>query len=234
MLQIRAMRDDNQRLLLIGGGEITPDWIQYFAPSAYIVAVDGGLATCLDAGVMPDALIGDLDSVEKAHLDKARAHQVDIHAISEQDTTDFEKALRHFTAAQTESSDLPNHLVIGLGFLGKRFDHALASLHVLARYADRQIILLSPYDAVMLKTGSADFSVPVNTRFSIWPVEPVSFVRSDGLYWPLDGLRLATGHQIGTSNKTNSDRQKLVPQRPDDRYVIMVEAENWPGLLPPA
>ncbi|MGC6412856.1 MAG: thiamine diphosphokinase [Candidatus Puniceispirillaceae bacterium] len=215
------MANQRHRLLLIGGGVAETSWIQHFAASSYVVAVDSGLAACLAAGIMPDAVIGDLDSADETQLATARAQQVAIHQIGEQDTTDFEKALTYFSEGD----------VIALGFLGKRFDHALASIHVLARYPDRSILLLSQYDAMMLKKGSCRLSVPSDSRLSIWPVQPVEFVRSEGLFWPLDGLKMAPGHQIGTSNQTHADMQHIIPKQADDIYLVMVDASHWARLL---
>jgi len=34
----------------------------------------------------------------------------------------------------------------------------------------------------------------------VWPLGPQRFTRSRGLHWPLDGLEMAPGQLVGTSN----------------------------------
>ena len=62
-----------------------------FAPMGPVVAVDGGYYGCRVAGITPDLLIGDMDSVDAEDLIDAR-HKTIVHPLAEQDTTDLEKA----------------------------------------------------------------------------------------------------------------------------------------------
>ena len=66
-----------------------------------------------------------------------------MHPLAEQDTTDLEKALRHVRAPA----------IIGFGFLGKRFDHSLAALNVLARYTRQHRVMLVGSDDVLHVTS---------------------------------------------------------------------------------
>jgi thiamine pyrophosphokinase len=66
----------------------------------------------------PQAVIGDLDSISQS---TGRGCGDIFHEVSEQDSTDFDKALRHL--------DVP--LVLAVGFTGARLDHELAVFHTL-------------------------------------------------------------------------------------------------------
>ncbi|MGR3434263.1 MAG: thiamine pyrophosphokinase, partial [Shimia sp.] len=92
-----------------------------------LVAADGGAGRALGWGATPDLVIGDLDS-----LDPATAARLGdrVHHLRDQDSTDFEKCLARVAAP----------LVIGLGFLGDRLDHSLASLSALLG-AGRPVVL---------------------------------------------------------------------------------------------
>ncbi|UYV37753.1 hypothetical protein N4R57_01135 [Rhodobacteraceae bacterium D3-12] len=71
-----------------------------------IVAADGAAQEVLRHGFMPEAVIGDFDSLSEAS--KRRISQDRLHEISEQDSTDFEKCLSRIEAP----------LVLGVGFEG--------------------------------------------------------------------------------------------------------------------
>ncbi|MDE3079942.1 MAG: thiamine pyrophosphokinase, partial [Paracoccaceae bacterium] len=78
---------------LVGGAPISARLLADaldIAPT--LVAADGGAQRALAAGQVPQAVIGDLDSLSA----RARAELTDrLHPVPEQETTDFDKALRH-------------------------------------------------------------------------------------------------------------------------------------------
>ncbi len=151
------------------------------------VAADGGAEVLLARGIVPDATIGDMDSISPGA--RAKLPVTTVHEITEQDSTDFDKALRHIAAP----------LVLGFGFLGARMDHALAALTVLTRHPDRRCILVGDDDVVALLPPSIRLALEPGTRVSLYPMGPVTG-RSTGLRWPIDGIDFAPGGQVGTSN----------------------------------
>ena len=86
-----------------------------------VVAADSGADWLMAVGRTPDALIGDLDSVSSQTRVAIPADHV--HHIAEQDSTDFDKAIRAVAAP----------MIVGIGFLGGQVDHLLAAMPVLAR-----------------------------------------------------------------------------------------------------
>ncbi len=176
-------------VLLVGGGAVDPGRLARAArDAAGVAAADSGADTLLAAGIVPDAVIGDMDSISGAA--RAALPPGVLHEIAEQDSTDFDKALRHIEAP----------LVIGHGFLGARMDHALAVLSVLARYPERTCLLEGPEDAVALLPPEITLDLAPGTRVSLWPLGPVTG-RSEGLRWPIDGLSFAPDATVGTSNE---------------------------------
>lgn len=175
-------------MTLLGGGELETndlDWAHCFAPT--IVAADGGAATALAAGRMPEAVIGDLDSL--APKARARLPEDRIHRVPEQDSTDFEKCLDRVAAP----------LLIGLGFMGARVDHTLAAFSALVG-RDARVLLLGPHDVVFHAPGKVALDLPPGSRLSLFPMRPVTG-HSEGLEWPIAGLSFAPGRCIGTSNR---------------------------------
>ena len=174
---------------LVGGGHLDAgDLDAALAWAPVLVAADGGAVAALAAGRMPQAVIGDLDSLPAAT--RARIAPERLFRIREQDSTDFDKALRNIAAP----------LVIGVGFLGGRLDHQLAVLGTLLARRARPCILLGVQEVVFHLPAAVNLALDSGAVVSLFPLQPVSG-RSQGLEWPIDGLDLAPGGRLGTSNR---------------------------------
>lgn len=158
-----------------------------FAPR--IVGADGGADRLLALGVEPEAVIGDFDSISAVAQARLAGR---LFPIAEQETTDFDKALRSIAAP----------FVLGLGFAGARLDHGLAVLNALVRAPTRRALILSPQDVTFLAPLEMELALPLGTRLSLYPMGAVEG-ESAGLRWPLQGLRFAPDGMIGTSNEVS-------------------------------
>lgn len=179
---------------LVGGGDLDPDVLdEALVRAPHLVAADGAADRLATLGYQPEAIIGDMDSVADADAWRTAATRV-LH-LPEQDTTDFEKCLYSIEATG----------FFGVGFTGRRMDHSMAVFHAMLRYPDRKILLLSAEDAIAL-IPEKGIRVPVQegARVSLVPLVPVTGVASAGLTWPIEGLEMALGQQIGTSNIANA------------------------------
>ena len=101
------------------------------APNAdLVIAVDGGGVVCLEGGVTPDVLVGDLDSADSETVDTAaRARRPSPPLPAEKDATDLELAIAE---ARAQGAD---EIVVTAATSG-RLDHTLAALAALAAAAD--------------------------------------------------------------------------------------------------
>lgn len=175
---------------LVAGGPVRRrDLALALARAPRLVAADGGGDRALAHGHCPEAVIGDLDSLSAAARD--RLGPARLHLVAEQESTDFDKALRAIAA--------PFVLAVGTG--GGRIDHALAVLNALVRHRDRVCLLIGPQDVVFHAPPRFDLRLRLRLgdRLSLFPLAPVSG-ESTGLRWPIAGLAFAPGGRIGTSN----------------------------------
>lgn len=180
-------------IALFGGGEIGPDDVNLALNRVKrCVAADGGAAALIDSGRMPEVVIGDFDSLEKRYRDQIRADR--LFPVREQDSTDFDKALRHIEAP----------LVLGVGFLGGRVDHQLAVFNALIRLQDRPCILLGEREVIFHAPPRIAFAVEPGQTVSLFPFRRVTG-RSRGLEWPIDDLVLEPDGRVGTSNRALAD-----------------------------
>lgn len=174
--------------VLLGGGSVDPrdlEWAMTCAP--VLIGADGGGDRALAMGLVPDYVIGDLDSLS----DQARVQLGDrvIH-VAEQDSTDFGKCLTHVNAP----------FYICLGFSGLRLDHTLAALSEIAKRSDQVIVMLAEEDVVFRLPADFSLDLPAGTRVSLFPFGTVQGT-SVGLRWPIDGLVMQPAGRVGTSNQ---------------------------------
>ena len=190
----------NKIIVLIGGGPVVRT-IPNLIKGLPIVAVDGGLDTCISYSMVPNYFIGDMDSASSSAKQYAKLNKIPSNFVAEQETTDFEKALMYVDAAG----------YVCLGFLDGRLDHSLAVLHVIQKQSHKRPILLLGSEDVVL-TGPNDFRIllPVGERISIWPLGKVSFEYSTGLLYSLKNIKLVQGNQIGTSNSVSENSVQII------------------------
>lgn len=190
---------------LLGGGALRPHDISdalRLAPA--LVAADGGADAALAAGLIPAAVVGDFDSIS-THARATLSPEI-LYEVLEQDSTDFDKALRRL--------DVP--LTLAVGFTGARLDHELAAFHTLAARPEHRCILIGERDIVFLAPPCLTLDLPAGARVSLFPMSEVSG-RSRGLRWPIDGLVFHPARRIGTSNEALGG-------------PVLLEADG-PGLL---
>ena len=152
-----------------------------------LVAADGGAEVALSRGLMPDAVIGDFDSLPTQVRDRIPHER--LHLIREQESTDFEKALRHIKAP----------LVLAVGFTGRRIDHELATYNSLVRHAERRTIVIGEQDICFHLHAELKLELPIGTRVSLFPLARMRCF-SSGLSWSTDGLVFDPAGKVGTSN----------------------------------
>lgn len=213
---------------LVGGGEASIEELsEALRLAPFCVAADGGAELAMRANVPLRALVGDFDSVTAATLSLIPQDQQ--FRISEQETTDFDKALRCIDAP----------MVIGVGLTGGRIDHQLAGLHTLARFAHVPCVLLSKNEIVLISPPRIVLPTRPDDIVSIFPLGPVQG-QSEGLAWPINGLRFDPLNRIGTSNRATGcvtlkmDRPNAVlilPRRliqPVVEALMQPDADGWP------
>jgi thiamine pyrophosphokinase len=204
---------------LVGAGALdraTVEAAHRLAP--VLIAADSGADRLAEMRLRPRAVIGDMDSI--ADPERWRAGPAAFVHLAEQETTDFEKCLY--------ATEAPFYLAVG--FTGRRVDHTLAVFHTLLRYQEKRIVLIGEHEVSALAPPGATLRVAVTpgTRVSIYPLLPVTATRSRGLAWPVDGLALAPGRKIGTSNEASQPVIEVAFDGPG--ALVMLEREALGSL----
>lgn len=181
------------------------------AHAPVLIAADGGADRLAEMRLAPDAVIGDMDSV--AEPGRWRAGPAPFVHLAEQDSTDFEKCLY--------ATEAPLYLAVG--FTGRRVDHTLAVFHALLTYMQKRIVLVGEDEVSALAPAGVALRLAVTpgSRVSVFPLLPVTATRSRGLAWPIEGLAMAPGRRIGTSNAANQPVIEMAFDGPG--ALVMVE-----------
>lgn len=192
-------------VVVVGGDPLPPGAVAAAPPGARVIAADSGLDHALAAGLEPDLVVGDLDSVSAAGLSWAREHGVTIQDHPpDKDKTDTELALAAAIAAPIRGGRVREVLLLGGG--GDRLDHSLAAITALGHPG------LAVCGSVSARWGTAlvevlhgprerRFDLAPGTTFSLLALHgPCHGVRVDGARWPLDGTQIEPGSSLGVSN----------------------------------
>lgn len=185
--------------IVVANGELNtpPDLEQRLAKAGLIVAADGGAAHCRALDILPQLVIGDLDSLEPATRAEYEAQGVRIlqHPV-EKDQTDLELSLLFAKEAGAQEIQV-------LGGLGHRWDHSFANLllGVHPQFASQDILFLNGGTRLFVIRGQASLDARLGERVSLLPLGgDVLGVRTRGLQFPLTGETLAFGSSRGVSN----------------------------------
>lgn len=143
------------------------------------VVADGGADRLLsqNATLIPDEIVGDLDSIKSATLNYYKEKGCVITHLTCQDTTDFTKCL-----SKTSGS------VVALGAPGGRFDHSMASINALYCNLDRDILLINNESQVLLaRAGKTEFFIDTAIEGPTCGLLPigcsVAKVKTEGFKW---------------------------------------------------
>jgi thiamine pyrophosphokinase len=184
-------------VIILGGDAPSAAFTREICTDAeQILCADSGLYACLQAGITPHVLIGDMDSIEKPALDqflKSGGHTRFLP--THKDDTDGYAALR--LALQQPTDEL-----VLLGAQGGRFDHALANcfLLVAAERAGVRARMENEEGKVYALCKPCTLPGKPGELLSLLPLGPARVERSSGLAYPLNPLNLDIDYPIGMSN----------------------------------
>jgi len=181
--------------VVVGGRAVDPAIAGRIGGTDYVIAADSGLHAAVRLGLTADLVVGDLDSVDHALLDRPGL-KVDRHPAAK-DQTDIVLAL-------DRARDLGAREVVVVSGGGGRLDHALANLLVLAspRYAQLQVRALIGDAEIAVVRDRRAMAAPAGTVVSLFAVGgPAHEVTTEGLRYPLRDEVLEPLSSRGVSNE---------------------------------
>lgn len=168
------------------------------APPPVVICADGGARYAKELGIVPQVIIGDMDSIDEATLAffEAKGSALMRHETAK-NQTDTELALIH-------AVDLKPERIIIFGALGSRMDHSLANIMLLASIvpAAADVRIIDDRCEIFTVTDEALVRGDPGQTVSLLPLSPVvSGVTLEGFEYPLRDGEIAMGRSLGISNR---------------------------------
>lgn len=207
-------KDFRAETVILANGEFPTSEItlSILANADYLVCCDGATNQLVENSErLPDVIVGDCDSVSKENFNRFAGI---IHRVPDQSTNDLTKAVNLCRSLKR------NHITF-LGATGKREDHTLANISLLARYLDisdfnfRMITDYGVFDAISDDTQFESF---VGQQVSLFNMSGTS-ISSENLRYPLDKHVLNSLWE-GTLNESLADSFTLFM---NGKYVVFRE-----------
>lgn len=185
-----------QTLILAGGLRAKTAITKHISSSSLVIGADSGAEKALDMGIVPNLVVGDMDSISPKILEQLKELKVPLEIYpAEKDLTDTEIAIQ--AAYQRDYKD-----IVIAGAVGDRWDHSLANIFLLKKYADLGVNIRIIDDKNQIELINEYKRIEKDESFySVIALADDGVVLSlKGFYYDLDRERLDFGSTRGLSN----------------------------------
>jgi len=153
----------------------------YLKNAKRIICCDGSAQNLLLTGMQPDAIVGDMDSLND---ELANRFADRIYLDENQDTNDLTKAV-------SWCIDMGYKDIVIVGATGKREDHTLGNISLLAEYVRSvNVIMVTETGILRPLLKSSAISCFAGQQVSIFSIDPETEVTSFGLRYPLNKTKI--------------------------------------------
>lgn len=187
-------------IILANGKPPKKKVLQFLREQGYetLICADGGADTARAKDVLPDVIIGDLDSVTPETL-KAYEGRTEILHLERQDDTDIEKALSYAHEHGCREAVL-------LGAIGNRLDHSFCNLGIALKFDDRlKVRIVHRKSFLGVYEGTVEIRTLPGETISLYGFDAQTRFTTEGLRYPLSGEALPFGVRESASNVAESD-----------------------------
>ena len=189
------------RAVIVAHGDVLPSDRALLTDGAMIIAADGGALALERWKILPHLVVGDMDSLGQAGVERLAKQAVGIAKFDPaKDESDLELAVAQAIAAGAKE-------IVILGALGgERLDHEAANLLLLADPGYDGTRIEARRGGLRVRAlrgpGSLALDGPVGSRVTLLPVAgDAERVRTVGLRYPLAAETLRFGRARGLSNE---------------------------------
>ncbi|MCJ7472496.1 MAG: thiamine diphosphokinase [Actinobacteria bacterium] len=179
-----------------------------FSKDDIVVCADGGASNALKMGLVPDVVIGDMDSIKFGVKEKIREKSTKTRYIStssQKDESDTQLAVEYALGMDVKK-------IIITGAVGDRIDHTLANIILLSSPKLEDIdarILTDNSDIFIVRKPVTIFGVPGKTITLISLSPYTYFTGTRGLKYELKEEKLDFSPVRGLSNEFIDKKAKL-------------------------
>jgi thiamine pyrophosphokinase len=213
------------KAIVVAGGDAALDDAAQLAGADLVIAADSGAAWLAARHIRPDVVIGDMDSVDPALLDRLAADGVRIERHPpNKDASDAELAVER--AMNAGGDDVT--IIGALG--GERLDHELANLLLLGdRHWATGLRIVRGGTVIRALRGGDSLTLggAVGDIVTLLSIDgDAAGVRTHGLEYPLNGQTLPLGRSRGLSNSVEHTPASVSLER---GTLLVIESRKEPG-----
>ena len=201
-------------VVIVGNGEFPAHQIplNHLKNAGTIICADGGADQLISYNLTPNAIIGDMDST-KLRKDDFKGAWI---SSPNQNRTDLQKTLDWCIANNLND-------VTVLGTMGRREDHSLGNLHVLAEFSKKMDIrFITNYAVIYSFKGKRTFSSLIGQQISIVAIEHVRSISTSGLKYELNNEQFPPACN-GISNEAENDEFSINTSHPVWLFINHIE-----------
>ena len=191
-------------IILANGKPPRKSVISFFQKRSFgnLFCADGGANSALKMNLIPDAIIGDLDSISSI-ASKIFEQRSKIIQLKRQNDTDVEKCLKY--AIRNNFNE-----VLLAGVTGKRLDHTFCNLGIVLKFFNRINISLVAEDSFLKPySGKVELKSLSGETISIYGFNKKTKVTSKGLKYELKQVSLPFGEKESTSNLSTKEHVQI-------------------------
>ncbi len=191
-------------IILANGKPPAKELLQYFMSTGFdtLICADGGANSARGLGVVPDFIIGDLDSIEPATLEYFSGIS-NIVKYKRQNDTDVEKCIK-FAAKRKFTKCLI------MGATGDRLDHSFCNIGITVKFMGLiDIFLVSGESLLEPFSGTIERECTVGETVSFYGITRDTLFTTTGLKYRLKSEPLPFGVRESTSNIVISTKIKI-------------------------
>ena len=173
--------NDKKNVSVILNGQMPTDdaIINQITNSDYIIAVDGSANKLFDLEIIPDVIIGDLDSLQNVNN-----KNIELVKTPNQNKTDFRKTLEWCI-----EKNILNISIFGIS--GESEDHFLGNYYTLSDFGEKiSWKAFTDFSVISPCTGNKKFESFKGQKVSLFCMKGSSTVNSENLEYPLQSYHL--------------------------------------------
>jgi thiamine pyrophosphokinase len=182
-------------IILANGKPPKKSVITFFQMKGYtkLICADGGANSALKMKLVPDVIIGDLDSISTTAFKELKSVSKIIQ-LKRQNDTDVEKCLKYAISKKYNETLL-------VGVTGNRLDHTFCNLGIVLKFFHQiKISLIAEDSFLKAYTNNIEIKTFPEETISLYGISPKTKITSKGLKYELKNAALPFGIRESTSN----------------------------------